>query len=127
MRNLLPPGFFNATYILFLSAALSIACGPLHAQFLPPTQQTGIPDASGHRGGEDQSEEQKEMLAKLQIKRNEARQQQIVKDTSKLLALATELKSDVDKTNKDVLSLDVIRKADEIEKLSKNIKEHMKD
>lgn len=70
---------------------------------------------------------QREMMAKLVIKRNEARQQQIVKDTSRLLALATELKSEVDKTNKNVLSIDVIRKADEIEKLSKSIKEHMKD
>jgi hypothetical protein len=43
-----------------------------------------------------------------------------------LLALATELKVDMDKTNKDMLSLDVIRKADEIEKLAHSVKEKMK-
>ena len=36
------------------------------------------------------------------------------------------LKAEVDKTNKDMLSLNVIRKADEIEKLAHNVKEKMK-
>ena len=47
-------------------------------------------------------------------------------DTDKLLSLATELKQDVDKTNKNVLSVDVIKKAGEIEKLARSVKERMK-
>jgi hypothetical protein len=47
-------------------------------------------------------------------------------DTAKLLSLATELKEQVGKTNQNVMSLDVIKKADEIEKLAKNVKERMK-
>jgi hypothetical protein len=58
--------------------------------------------------------------------RNADRQKQLVTDTEKLLALATELKTDVDKSNKDMLSLDVIRKAEEIEKLAHMVKEKMK-
>ena len=58
--------------------------------------------------------------------RNTDRQKQLVLDTQKLLALANELKSEVDKSNKDTLSLDVIRKADEIEKLARSVKEKMK-
>jgi hypothetical protein len=58
--------------------------------------------------------------------RNVDRQKQLVLDTEKLLALANELKTDVDKSTKDTLSLDVIRKADEIEKLAHNVKEKMK-
>jgi len=58
--------------------------------------------------------------------RNLERQKQIVSDTQKLLALANQLKEDVDKSNKDTLSLDVIRKADEIEKLAHSVKEKMK-
>jgi hypothetical protein len=54
------------------------------------------------------------------------RQKKLVADTEKLLALATELKTDVDKTNKNILSLDVIKKADEIEKLAHSVKERMK-
>ena len=59
-------------------------------------------------------------------KRNVARQQDIKKDTDKLLELATELKQYVDKTNEDILSMDVIKKADEIEKLAHSVREKMK-
>ena len=59
--------------------------------------------------------------------RNIERQKQIVEDTQKLLALANELKADVDKSTKDTLSLDVVKKADEIEKLAHSVKEKMKN
>lgn len=59
-------------------------------------------------------------------KRNELRQQDIVKDTAKLLTLAQELKVEVDKSNKDQMSMSVIKKAEEIEKLAKSVKEKMK-
>jgi hypothetical protein len=58
--------------------------------------------------------------------RNADRQKQIVADTQKLVALANELNAAVEKSNKDTLSLDVIRKADEIEKLAKSVREKMK-
>lgn len=58
--------------------------------------------------------------------RNTDRQKRLVEDTNKLLALATDLKQQVDKTNKDVMSVDVIKKAEEIEKLAKSVKERMK-
>lgn len=58
--------------------------------------------------------------------RNLDRQKQLLADTEKLLSLAIELKADVDKTTKDTMSLDVIKKADEIEKLAHNVKEKMK-
>ena len=58
--------------------------------------------------------------------RNNDRQKQLVADTDKLLSLATELKADVDKSNKDMLSLDVLKKAEEIEKLAHAVKEKMK-
>jgi hypothetical protein len=58
---------------------------------------------------------------------NRQRQADIKKDTDKLLQLATELKDAVDKTNENMLSLDVIRKTDEIEKLAKEVRKKMKD
>ena len=54
------------------------------------------------------------------------RQKRLVEDTAKLLELATELKPDVDKTTKDEMSLDVIRKAEEIERLAHDVKQRMK-
>ena len=64
-----------------------------------------------------------EQQAKL---RNNDRQKRLVEDTEKLLALATDLKTQVDKSTKDTLSVDVIKKADEIEKLAHSVKERMK-
>ena len=47
-------------------------------------------------------------------------------DTDRLLKLSVELKEYVDKSDENVLSLDVIRKAAEIEKLAKSVKDKMK-
>lgn len=51
---------------------------------------------------------------------------QIAEDSAKLLKLATDLKAEVDKTNKDTLSLRVIRTADEIEHLAHSVRQKMK-
>ena len=58
---------------------------------------------------------------------NDDRHKRLENDASKLLALTTELKSDVDKANKDELSLDVMRKAAEIEKLAHDVQSRMKN
>jgi hypothetical protein len=57
---------------------------------------------------------------------NIERKKQISDDSARLLKLASDLKAEVDKTSKDTLSIGVIRKADEIEKLAHNVKEKMK-
>ncbi|HEV2485445.1 MAG TPA: hypothetical protein VGT08_07930 [Terracidiphilus sp.] len=55
-----------------------------------------------------------------------ARQRQLAADADKLVALATDLKAQVDKSSPDKLSVDMIRKAAEIEKLAHRVKERMK-
>ena len=57
---------------------------------------------------------------------NAERKKQIADDSTKLLKLATDLKAAVDKASKDTLSLEVIRKADDIERLAHSVKEKMK-
>ena len=69
---------------------------------------------------------QRQRLEKMEKARNSDRQQQLVKDTDKLLALAKELKEDVSKSDKDTLSVDVVKKAAEIEKLAKSVKDRMR-
>ena len=50
-------------------------------------------------------------------------QQEIKKDVERLVQLAEELKKEVDKTDSaEVLSLTLVRKAEEVEKLAKHIK-----
>jgi hypothetical protein len=67
------------------------------------------------------------MSVQAAMKRNTLRQQQIVDDTTKLLQLAQQLKDEVDKSTKNTLSVSVIKKADEIEKLAKSVKEKMRE
>jgi len=57
---------------------------------------------------------------------NKERHAALQRDTDKLLELATQLKENVDKTTENTLSMDVIKKAEEIEKLAHSVKEKMK-
>lgn len=50
------------------------------------------------------------------------RKQEISDESARLLTLAEALKSEVDKTSKDMLSVGVVRKAGEIEKLAHTVK-----
>ncbi len=70
---------------------------------------------------------QKEMQDRMIKEANKKRQQDIRDDTDKLFHLATELKAAVDKTNENLLSLEVVRKAEQVEKLAKKVKENMKE
>ena len=54
------------------------------------------------------------------------RQKQLAADTDRLVSLSTALKEQVEESDKNILSLDMIRKADEIEKLAHSVKERMK-
>jgi hypothetical protein len=54
------------------------------------------------------------------------RQKRLEADTEKLVARTTALKEQVNESNKDILSLDMIKKADEIEKLAHSVKERIK-
>jgi type IV secretory pathway TrbL component len=54
------------------------------------------------------------------------KQKALAKQTERLLDMATELKVQVDKTNKNILSLTVVQKAQEIEALARGMKEQAK-
>ena len=58
--------------------------------------------------------------------RNEERQSDLKRDTDELYKLASELKKSVDSSNEHVLSVEVIRKAEAIEKLAKSVRTKMK-
>jgi hypothetical protein len=89
--------------------------------FRYPPSVTRIPDANTQNQINGQDAKDKDFEAA-----NAERKKQIANDSAKLLKLATDLKSEVDKTSKDTISLNVIRKADEIEKLAHDVKEKMK-
>jgi hypothetical protein len=107
--------------LLAMNAALSAA----QAQRNPPVRSFPPPPGTEQQQrNKTPAEEQVDRDTAKQ--RNLQREQDIRRDTEKLLELATELKQYVDKTNENVISLDVIKKADQIEKLAKSVKDKMK-
>jgi hypothetical protein len=72
------------------------------------------------------TEAQEQQAREMAKKANLARQAALKSDTDKLLKLAEELKTSVDKSTENVLSLDVLKKAEEIEKLAHSVKDKMK-
>jgi len=68
----------------------------------------------------------REMQHKLQREQQKKHFEQMKRDSQRLLELATELKKDVDESGENVLSLLVVRKAEEIEKLAHRVKENMR-
>jgi hypothetical protein len=89
----------------------------------PHAQPTPAPDLTGE-GNRD--EEERHATLEMEKKANLQRQAALKKDTDKLLKLAEELKDSVDKSSSNVLSLEVVKKAEEIEKLAHSVKDKMR-
>jgi hypothetical protein len=87
-----------------------------------PAPHTG--DLSANPTDEDAARNQ--LLKDMEKKAAKERAAALKVDTDKLLKLSVELKSYVDKADENVLSLDVIKKAEEIEKLARSVKDKMK-
>jgi hypothetical protein len=74
----------------------------------------------------DESEEASRARKEMEKKANAQRQADLKRDADKLLKLSTELKEYVDKSNENVLSVEVVTKAEEIEKLAHSVKVKMR-
>ena len=74
----------------------------------------------------DDDEARARIMHDMEKKANKQRAAKLKDDTDKLLKLSVELKAYVDKSDENVLSMDVIRKCEEIEKLAKSVREKMK-
>lgn len=97
-----------ATLVLILtSAGISQIPQPPRPPHLPPLAEDG-PSAPEHKPQQD------EIL--------KADHEQDLKDAAHLLALAGELKKDLEKNDRHVLSISTVKKVDEIEKLAKHIR-----
>jgi hypothetical protein len=99
---------------------------------IPGSAQSTTPRGSGSRTVDgtvapgDPDETRDKVAREMAKKANMEREAALKADTDKLLKLSTELKDYVDKTNENVLSLEVLKKAEEIEKLAKSVKEKMR-
>ena len=131
------PRFLVSTLRVLALALVAIVLVPWHP-FAQTSASTPATDASqpepepqrpdgGRRAMQRAEDEIREQMLRENAKKwNKERQAKLKADTDKLLQLSTELKQQVDKSNENILSLDVIKKAEEIEKLAKNVRERMK-
>ena len=94
-----------------------------HAQGTPNTPTVTTHNIEGEREGPMANPAMQEQMAE---RRNSERQKQLVADTDKLFHLAEQLRDEVSKSNKDQLSIPVMKKSEEIEKLAKSVKEKMR-
>jgi flagellar biosynthesis component FlhA len=94
---------------------------------MAPLRVSHLAAQFGQQQRPEQSQQEREMEERRQKEANKKRQDDIREDTQKLYQLATELKDAVDKSNEHLLSLDVVKKAEEVEKLAKKVKEKMKE
>ncbi len=115
--------WLGAFLALTIVAVMSTGAGGMIQNTYPhiPPELNRVPDSNQANDINGQQTKNKSFEAV-----NAARKKQISEETVKLLKLATDLKAEVDKTNQDTLSVGVIRKADEIEKLAHDIKDKMK-
>jgi hypothetical protein len=89
----------------------------------PPGSSTQSPTSSDEN---DQDTMAHRAMVQQAQRRNDQRQQDIVNDTAKLLKLTEQLKTEVEKSNKDQTSAAMMKKAEEIEKLARAVKEKMR-
>jgi hypothetical protein len=114
------------TFVLCLcivSATTQHAAAQARPSTPPPPLTQPHGDANAPVDGDDARDHIADEMAKKAAKERVAA---LKSDTDKLLKLSVELKSYVDKSDENVLSLDVIRKCDEIEKLAKSVRDKMK-
>jgi hypothetical protein len=116
-------------------AAMAALTGAAHPGQGPGTQPPSmnpdrpylLPDANRLPNVNDQMRmrERKKMQQNFDAA-NFARKKQIADDSSKLVTLAIALKAELDNNPNNTLSANEVRKADEIEKLARDVKEKMK-
>lgn len=110
----------RTVFALIIGFVLTIGLSPASAQN-PRFPTVPLPETPPH---EDPT---KSKIERDMAKRaSQERQAALKRDTDRLFKMATELKDYVDKTNENVLSLEVVKKAEEIEKLAHSVREKMK-
>ena len=110
------------THALLLFLVMVLPSSAAFGQQGPPQTPPPLPRQQPVPEDETRVRMEKDMAKRA----NRERFEQMKRDTDNLLKLATELREYVDKANENTLSLDVIKKAEQIERLAHSVKEKMK-
>jgi hypothetical protein len=123
------PSWTRAIWICVLAGLAAVLTPVVGQQPLPASPPSSAPPAAAVRppaapvqadSGEQQAGKQNSAASTAE------RKKQVAEKSARLLKLATDLKTEVDKTSEDTLSLTVIRKADAIEKMARIVREDAK-
>jgi hypothetical protein len=111
-----PPKYLLCLFLLIL----------LLLPYRPFAQSPRVPprDMTTPIAGEEDARDR--LTRDMAKKANEERHVALKNDTDKLLRMAVELKGYVDKSGPNVLSVEVVKKAEAIEKLAHSVKDKMK-
>lgn len=94
---------------------------------VPKPTSVILPAANHGLDANDRMQLQEQRLKRASFEAaNAERKKQLDSDSTLLLKLASELKAELDKTPPDTLSLSIVRKAEEIERLAHNVQLKMK-
>ncbi len=107
---------------------LAVPCWAQHSGGYTNPPPLGSANVHAGDGPHEPDAPEVNMRAQEQMadRRNQERQRELVADTEKLFQLAQQLRDEVAKSNKDQLSVPVMRRSEEIEKLAKSVKEKMR-
>lgn len=107
---------------VFLVGRIEPLCAQTTGNPTPPKSENSAIESAGV--SKHKTQEAAKSSPPLTAK--ETRDARIFADTQQLIELAEELKAEVAKSNKDTLSLGVIKKASEVEKQAHSLKEQLK-
>jgi hypothetical protein len=131
-------GSCSIAFLAFGILFAGVPVGPAAAQFQGnpdplAQQQEGNQNQSGfpnppnrpgqHNGLPNESQLPASMVAAAARSQATDRQKRLIADSDKLLALATQLHADLARTDKNMLSVDVVRRAEAIERLARSVKD----
>jgi hypothetical protein len=112
--------FLSGIAATLAGAGTQLAGGQRHG---PPPHLPQLPDASGSTGPDDTTLP-RQPDPKAQLKEDQKR---LRRDVDRLLQMAKDLKDESDKTPEtDVLSLSLVKKAEDIEKLARQIRDRIR-
>lgn len=119
--------------IVIMAGALAVAhLGTARAQTNAPIS-TQLPETGGPIGNADRRSLPDDIpyatreIQERQMKRlRQEHQHELIDDTARLVQLATALKAEVDQETQPTLPMDMLKQADEINKLAKRVSERIK-
>jgi len=117
---LIPTPKVAQTHRLIVAALLS--CGLIVIVALTLNAQRRPPQ---HEDPDDNF--QHDVQAKMEKERRDGEWNKLKEDTEKLFQVVNELKEMVEKSNKDTFSIQILKKADEAEKVLKDVKRRAKE